>query len=367
VKWPGIHLEQDWGLLQWQGGVYAAWEDIVAAQGVEAEGSVGNIWRTTMLDPNIAGVKDLHWAYGTSSSPPRRAITGDKWVWMEELYRDWARRQFGPEVAGEAAAILADYDGQVPTPTGWTEWGPGEVLPSSRPWRRVHREYAFVEEFEALRSDVVGAANLERFDYWLKTLQLLREMAEFGTVRGDFERMMRRNRHERALEEMIELARLHERITTLQLERARNASDTGEIIQFQLVNWKATILDRYEDELRRGLGRPIPPEAYPTSEYRGEPRVFVAPARTSVREGETLSITATVLGVDAVPRVHLRPLGETRFEELAMRQVAEAVYTVEVPPQAGDFEYHVSVTGGGESLVWPVTAPERNHTVIVAP
>jgi hypothetical protein len=166
---------------------------------------------------------------------------------------------------------------------------------------------------------------------------------------------------------MIELARLHERITTLQLERARNASDTGEIIQFQLVNWKATILDRYEDELRRGLGRPIPPEAYPTSEYRGEPRVFVAPARTSVREGETLSITATVLGVDAVPRVHLRPLGETRFEELAMRQVAEAVYTVEVPPQAGDFEYHVSVTGGGESLVWPVTAPERNHTVIVAP
>ena len=367
VKWPGIHLEQDWGLLQWQGGVYAAWEDIVAAQAVDAEGSIANIWRTTMLDPNIAGVKDLHWAYGTSSSPPRRAITGDKWVWMEELYRDWAQRQFGPEVAGEAAATLAEYDGQVPTPTGWTEWGPGEVLSSSRPWRRVRREYAFVEEFEALRSDVVGAANLERFDYWLKTLQLMREMAEFGTVRGDFERMMRRDRHERALEEMIELARLHERITTLQLERARNASDSGEIIQFQLVNWKATILDRYEDELRRGLGRPIPPEAYPASKYLGDPRVFVAPARTSVREGEPLPITATVLGVDAVPRVHLRLLGKTQFEELAMRQVAEAVYTLEVPPQAGDFEYHVSVTGGGESLVWPVTAPERNHTVIVAP
>lgn len=55
VKWPGIHMEQDWGLLQWQGGVYAAWEDIVAAEDVDAEGSIGNIWRTTILDPNIAG------------------------------------------------------------------------------------------------------------------------------------------------------------------------------------------------------------------------------------------------------------------------------------------------------------------------
>ena len=367
VKWPGIHMEQDWGLLQWQGGVYAAWEDIVAARGVEAEGSIGNIWRTTILGPNIAGVKDLHWAYGTSGSPPRMEIAGDKWLWMEELYLDWARRQFGPEVAHEAAAILSEHDGQVPTPTGWTEWGPGEVLPNSKPWRRLRRDYAFVAAFEELRDDVAGGANLERFDYWLKTLQLLREMAEFGTVRHDFERMMRRTRHDRALEEMTALARLHERITTLQLERARNASDIGEIIQFQLVNWKATILDRFEDELRRGLGRPIPPEAYPTSEYLGEPRVFVAPARTSVREGEPLSITATVLGVDAAPRVYLRPLGETRYRELPMERVAEAVYTVDVPPHSEDVEYHVAVGTGSGTLRWPVTAPDRNHTVIMAP
>jgi hypothetical protein len=273
----------------------------------------------------------------------------------------------GPEVADGVAAILAEYDGQVPTPTGWTEWGPGEVLPNARSWQRVRREYAFVDEFEALRGDVVGPSNLERFDYWLKTLQLLREMAEFGTVRHDFERAMERNRYESALAAMTELARLHERITTLQLERARNASDIGEIIQFQLVNWKATILDRFEDEFRRGLGRRIPPEAYPTSEYLGEPRVFVAPARTSLREGESLSLTATVLGTGAAPRVYLREMGESRFREFSMRQVAEAVYTVEVPAQSGDFEYYVAVESACEELRWPVTAPDRNHTVIIAP
>jgi hypothetical protein len=353
--------------MQWQGGVYGTWEHVVTAQGVEAEGSIGNIWRTTILDPNIAGLKSLHWAYGSSSSPPRMEIEGDKWLWMEEQYRDWARRQMGPEVADGVAAILAEYDGQVPTPTGWTEWGPGEVLPNARSWRRVRREYAFVDEFEALRGDVVGPSNLERFDYWLKTLQLLREMAEFGTVRHDFERAMERNRYESALATMTELARLHERITTLQLERARNASDIGEIIQFQLVNWKATILDRFEDELRRGLGRRIPPEAYPTSEYLGEPRVFVAPARTSLREGESLSLTATVLGTGAAPRVYLREMGESRFREFSMRQVAEAVYTVEVPAQSGDFEYYVAVEAAGEEIRWPVTAPDRNHTVIIAP
>jgi hypothetical protein len=367
VKWPGIHLEQDWGLLQWQGGVYAAWEDIAAAADVDAEGSIGNIWRTTILDPNLAGVKDLHWAYGTSRNSPRMEIEGDKWVWMEGVYRDWARRQFGPEVADEVAAVLSEYDGQVPTPTGWTEWGPGEVLPNATPWRRVRPEYAFVDEFEALRGDVVGRSNLERFDYWLKTLQLLREMAQYGTVRHDFERAMARDRYDRAVAAMTELARLHERITTLQLERARNASDTGEIIQFQLVNWKATILDRFEDELRRGLGRRIPPEAYPTSEYLGAPRVFVAPARTSLREGKSLSITATVLGTGAAPRVYLREMGASRFRAFSMQQVAEAVYTVEVPQQAQDFEYYVAVEAVGEEIRWPVTAPERNHTVIVAP
>ncbi len=367
VKWPGIFVEQDWGLMQWQGGVYTAWEYAVTAQGVDAEGSIGTIWRTTILDPNMTGLKNLHWAYGSSSSPPRIEIEGDMWVWMEEQYRDWARRQMGPEVADRVAAILAEYDGQVPTPTGWTEWGPGEVLPNATPWRRVRREYAFVDEFEALRGDVVGASNLERFDYWLKTLQLLRVMAEFGTVRHDFERAMARNRYERAVTAMTELARLHERITTLQLERARNASDIGEIIQFQLVNWKAMILDRFEDELRRGLGRSIPPEAYPTSEYLGEPRVFVAPARTSLREGESLSITATVLGADAAPRVYLREMGESRVRELPMRQAAGAIYTVELPAQPGDFEYHVAVEAAGEELRWPVTAPERNHTVINAP
>jgi hypothetical protein len=65
--------------------------------------------------------------------------------------------------------------------------------------------------------------------------------------------------------------------------------------------------------------------------------------------------------------VYLREMGKSRFREFSMRQVAEAVYTVEVPQQAQDFEYYVAVEAAGEELRWPATAPERNHTVIIAP
>lgn len=364
VKWPGIHLEQDWGLLQWQGSVYAAWEDIVAAQRIGAKGSIGNIWRTTILDANIAGVKDLHWAYGSSSSPPNLEIVGNKWDWMETLYRDWSQRQFGPEVSSEVATLLSEYDGQVPTPTGWTEWGPGEVLNNPTPWTDLQSTYSFVDDLEALRDKVIGKANLGRFDYWLRTMQLLRVMAEFGTVRYDFERAMENSLYEEALDRMKALARLHERVTTLQLERAKNASDIGEIIQFQLVNWKAIILDRFENTLRNGLGRPIPTDAYPTSDYHGTPRVFVSPARGSIRKGETLSVTATVLGTDITPKVLVRPLGAEDYQELTMETVAKAVYRVELPLQSRDFEYQVSVATPSATLRWPMTA--QDHTVVVA-
>jgi hypothetical protein len=60
-------------------------------------------------------------------------------------------------------------------------------------------------------------------------------------------------------------------------------------------------------------------------------------------------------------------MGASRFRAFSMQQVAEAVYTVEVPQQAQDFEYYVAVEAVGEEIRWPVTAPERNHTVIVAP
>lgn len=367
VKWPGIHLEQDWGLVQWQGGVFAAWEDISAAQRVGAEGSVGNLWRTRILGPNIYGVRDLHWAYGSSRRPPEIRITGDMWEWTEGVYRRWANRQFGEEVGTEVGTILSAVDGQFPTPSGWTDHGPGEVMPNSTPWRRARRQYAFVDELEALRPLVRGVSNLDRFDYWLKTMQLLRVMGEYGTVRHSFEREMTRGRYEAALAERERIVELHERVITLQLERATNASDLGEIIHFELVNWKAIMLDRWEEELRRGLGRPIPDTAYPSVDYSGEPRVFVTPAPTRIAPGASLTVRAIVLGSDDVPVLRVGRMGSEDLDPIPMRRLAPSIYTAEIASPEEAIEYYVGVDTPAGERRWPAAAPRRNHTVIVGP
>ncbi|NBB91026.1 MAG: hypothetical protein GVY23_07450 [Spirochaetes bacterium] len=48
-----------------------------------------------------------------------------------------------------------------------------------------------------------------------------------------------------------------------------------------------------------------------------------------------------------------------------MERIAGAVFAVDVPQQEDDFEYYVNASVRGDCLVWPVTAPERNHTVVV--
>jgi hypothetical protein len=367
VKWPGIHLEQDWGLIQWQGGVFAAWEDITAAQRVDAEGSVGNLWRTRILGPNIAGVRDLHWAFGDSTTPPTQEIHGDKWEWTESVYRRWAERQFGRSVAPEVARIIGSLDGQFPTPTGWTDYGPGEVLANDTPWSSARGEYSFVRELESLAAEVRGPSNRHRFAYWLKTMRLLEVFGEYGTVRYRFERALKAGRYEAALEQRIRLARLHERAITLQLEKATNASDFGEIIHFELVNWKALMLEQWEPRLRRGLSYPIPDRAYPSRRYAGEPRVLATPAPTRVAPGGAITVRAIVLGSSQRPYLHIGPMGGDEMTRIPMERVARAIYEVQLASPDGDVEYYVSVATPDGERRWPAAAPEQNHTVVVGP
>jgi len=360
-------MEQDWGLVQPQGGVYSAHEDISKAFAYRCEGSVGNIWRTRILSPNTHGVKDLHWAYGRTGKQVPLTLPDDMWAWSESVYRDWAVRQFGPEVGEAAAAILAELDGEYPAPSGWEEDGPGEILRNRTPWTRQRREYAFVGKLEALRGRIVGAGNLERFDYWLKTMQALRLMGEYGCVRDDFERAMQRRDYDRALEQRITMARLFERLMTLEVEKASNASDLGEIIHLELVNWKQLMIDRWDALLADGLGRPIPPEANPSKVYSGSPRVKVTPARTHVGAGESLALRVLVPGKPDSVILRYRPLGRGTYTDIRVTHVGRGVYKVEIPQQDDDFEYYVEARTANVTARFPVTAPIINQTVVIMP
>ena len=88
---------------------------------------------------------------------------------VEDFYLDFARANFGDTVADPAGQLLAKMDGvHLPQASDWKN-GPGDLVPNAAPWSEVKPRYAFVDELAALRPQVNGAGNLERFDYWLNT------------------------------------------------------------------------------------------------------------------------------------------------------------------------------------------------------
>ena len=171
-------------------------------------------------------MRDLTWAYGTTSAPPKRNLPGRKNSWWGDYYKRWAIAQFGPEAGAEAGEIFASLDkaglnkpGGLPNVNVWdTESetagaSPAAIRPNEEEsWETAKRDYAFVEKLEALRPKVVGRGNRERFDYFLKTFQVMRLMGEFAVARHRFELSMREDWYAKALAARTKMARLFEKM-----------------------------------------------------------------------------------------------------------------------------------------------------------
>ena len=93
-----------------------------------------------------------------------------------DFYKDWAQNQFGAAVANEIAEIFAKIDGKLPIPVNWTN-GPGGIVPDKRPWTEVQKNFRFVDELAAFKPKIVGRGYGERFDYWLRNFEYMREIA----------------------------------------------------------------------------------------------------------------------------------------------------------------------------------------------
>ena len=119
----------------------------------------------------------------------------------EDFYVDWAKTEFGSEVAEPVAKLFTRLDGgpdmgigkrreaYLPRPSTWVD-GPGGIQPDSRPWDQVQTEYAFVDELAGLRSKVRGPGNLERFDYWLNTMRYVKAVGRVNCTWGRFNAAM---------------------------------------------------------------------------------------------------------------------------------------------------------------------------------
>jgi hypothetical protein len=295
-----------------------------------------------------------------------------------DFYADWAKAQFGAEAAGPIGALMAKIDCYMPRPSDWTD-GPGGVKPDPRAWAVVEKDYAFVDQFDALRPRVQGPGNLERFDYWASNFRYLRALAKsnctwhlynqaIAKVKAEKDAAaQRRLAEQRALPlrkqlvaEMADVFRhLHATVTT-----------PGELGTVTNLQQRAVpiVLTQPGEELAKLLGQPLPADALPTRQYVGPQRLFVPAVRTSLVAGEPLVLDVIVLGAQPTgAALHWRLLGQGDYAKIPLRRVARGVHAVTIPADAirGDFEYYVEAGSPGGALRFPATAPRANQTVVV--
>ena len=298
---------------------------------------------------------------------------------VADFYADWARSEFGSEAAEPIAALFTQFDGHLPRPADWVT-GPGSIRPDERPWTEVLKEYTFVDELAAMRPRIVGPGNLERFNYWLNNFRCLRSVAQVRCVWAQFNQAIGKVKAENDPQTRKSLARelalpLRKELVASFAEMHRHlltaVTNPGEM--GNVCNWQQqtlpVLVTAPGKELAALLGENLPSDAVPSKYYAGEPRLFVPEVRTGIVAGETLHLTAIVLGVEPqTVEVRWRPLGAGPFAKAPLAHVARGVYAVSLPAESVrfDFEYYVQATAGNKVLVFPATAPAMNQTVVVA-
>jgi len=397
AKWAIPWMEDDPALTSpqlWVGRVYKDASDAVA---YGCTGLMGLHWRTRILGPNISALAQAAWNQGWS--PPtqasREAQEGpaggrnpgseapDRYLPSGAFYDDWARIEFGPEVAGAAAAIFKSIDCHLPVTSKWLG-GAGDIGPDDHPWPEVEPEFAFVTSLERLRPEVRGAGQQERFDYWLNTFRYMRSQGQVRCLLAEFQRSMKRVQAGETPDLRARLASdealpAYRRLLTgigevcgYLLTTVSTLGCIGTVINWQQKIWPA-LVEKTGQDLSAALGAELPANVLPSKNYQGAPRIIVPTLRSVLEAGEPLSLKAILLD-DLPPRkfsLHYRPLGQGQFAALELTHVARGVYRVQIPaqkPQVAAWEYFLQAeTSAGQSLVFPPTAPTINQTVVIVP
>ncbi len=310
--------------------------------------------------------------------PPTGPAAKPRYLPVDDFYADWARWQFGAKVAAQAAAIFTRLDGHLPRPADWVT-GPGSITPDPRPWDQVQKEYAFVDEMEALRPLVEGPGSLERYHYWLDNFRYLRSIAAVRCVWAQFNAAMekvkaeknpdaqKRLAHDLALPIRKELVAAFAELHRHLLATVSNPGEMGNVCNWQQQTMPA-LLTAPGRELAKLLGADLPADAMPSKQYAGPPRVFVREVRSGIVAGETLKLTVIVMGSKPEsPKLLWRPLGKGKFASVPLEHAARGVYTVTLPAAAAkdDFEYYIQVAVGGQTIQFPPAGAVMPQTVVV--
>jgi hypothetical protein len=365
-------LELDYGRIEVTDGVLTI--DSVPTVGPPVISGFAVAGEDFMLKVNSGGPSvDDFLADPVALPPPNRHLQSI------DFFYDWAFHNFGPEVADQVSDILSQVDGNLHEPSQWVD-GPGAIAVNRIPWSEVEEKYDFVSRLETVRDRVVGPGNRSRFDYWLNCFRFMRETARVGCRLGELETVMDSVKATRRQAERVKLAReralplrrklLQEwgRMVAYLLAYVDNPGDLGTVANLEQHSLGTLgLLTRHDELLSRLLGEPLPQDLQPWAEYRGENRLIVPTKRTLFRSGEALDLKCLILAKEGPERVILRwrVLGQPDFQEDVFTTLSRGVYRIETLPMHEDFEYFVRAEWPDQQLVFPATAPQQNHTVVV--
>ncbi len=388
-KWAIPWLENDGQMIIPQSWVGRMRHDAVDARSLGCDGLLGIHWRTKVISQNISALAaagwDQSWAPATYRYTDFKKAADKGWdrtMPTTDFYTDFARANFGDNVAASVARILASVDGRrMPMPAAWNEGndGPGMIYPNEQPWETEKTKYAFVDELDDLRSRVRGKGNIERFDYWLNTYSFLRAIGELGCLRGQLDLKAKAiesatapaAKAELAREALglrVRLSRLWERAVALQLAAVDTPGEMGTIDNLERHNRKMKMfLTKHDDLVAGALGTSLPADLEVSTAYAGSPRIIVPTVRSQAGPGESIKLRVIIpdrkLSADAV--LHWRPLGKGTYKTLPIQHVSRGVHEVTLPPAREAFEYYITAQTSAGKLVWPAMAPQINQTVVV--
>ena len=303
---------------------------------------------------------------------------------VADLYVDWCQAMFGPEIAAEASRIFSSLDGNFPVATEWRT-GPGNIRLIKNSWEEEEKKYLFVENFERLKRLVKGEGNTERYLYWLGMFKYQRALARMGCLLSTYyalmEDIMRTEDAykkkdmlmKKALPLRIELNKCWGEAQTYLLESVVSTGEMGMIANLENHSMAEGTISRYDSVIKAITWQDLPPAALPSKEYSGRLRIFSPAVRNTLFKKENFVMKCVVLGRHDESSVCFwwKKMGAREpYQKIIMQHVARGVYQVVLPaPVIGgnDFEYYISASAAGSenTVTFPVTAPQLNHTVVI--